>query len=139
MHADRRYIQSFCGRLVYHQPYGSNDRYTLKVSGIIRQISESIVISEDYAEKLGLNYTVNSIYTDTEKADIASGEAIKSVQSKQRIMDLFDTFIELMNTMIFILILGAVILGVVVLYNLGMMVTRKNKKIDMVKALKSAE
>lgn len=45
----------------------------------------------------------------------------KNVSSKQMIMDSFDTFMDLMNTMIFILIAGALLLGVVVLYNLGVM------------------
>ena len=37
------------------------------------------------------------------------------------IIDSFDTFIEMMDMMILILITGAVILGIVVLYNLGVM------------------
>ena len=36
-------------------------------------------------------------------------------------MDSYDTFMELMNSMIWILVFAAVILGVIVLYNLGVM------------------
>ena len=36
-------------------------------------------------------------------------------------MDSFDTFLELMNSMIFVLVGGALVLGIVVLYNLGVM------------------
>ena len=36
-------------------------------------------------------------------------------------MDSFDTFMELMNVMIFLLVVAAVVLGIVVLYNLGVM------------------
>lgn len=102
-------------------PYGSDDEYSLKVAGIIRSVSESIVISQSYAEKTGISYTVDSVYTSTAKTDIATDTAIKSVQSKQSIMDSFDSFIEIMDTMIIILIAGALILGIVVLYNLGVM------------------
>ena len=52
---------------------------------------------------------------------IKADGAIKSVQSKQAIIDSFDSFMEMMNLMIFILILAAVVLGIVVLYNLGVM------------------
>lgn len=102
-------------------PYGSSERYTLTVAGVIRSVSESIVITPEYAEKLHISYAVDSVYTDAAKNEIAADSAIKNVSSKQMIMDSFDTFMDLMNTMIFILIAGALLLGVVVLYNLGVM------------------
>ncbi|MDD3192754.1 MAG: FtsX-like permease family protein [Oscillospiraceae bacterium] len=102
-------------------PYGSDDTYTLKVAGITRSSSENIVISPAYAKSVGISYAIDSVYTDVNKTDIADDAAIKSVQSKQMIMDSFDTFLEIMNLMISILILAAVILGIVVLYNLGVM------------------
>lgn len=102
-------------------PYGSSEKYTLTVAGVIRSVSESIVITPEYAEKLHISYAVDSVYTDAAKNEIAADSAIKNVSSKQMIMDSFDTFMDLMNTMIFILIAGALLLGVVVLYNLGVM------------------
>lgn len=102
-------------------PYGSSDEYTLTVAGVIRSISEGMVITPEYADSIGLSYSPDSVYTLTEKDSIDHVDSIKSIQSKQMIMDSFDTFMELMNTMIVILILGAVLLGVVVLYNLGIM------------------
>lgn len=102
-------------------PYGTDDIYTLKVAGVIRSVSENIVISPQYAQKLGLSFTPDSVYTDTEKTQVASDAAIKSVQSKQMIMDSFDAFTDIMNMMILLLVAGALILGIVVLYNLGVM------------------
>lgn len=109
------------GDTVNISPYGSDDEYTLKISGIIRSVSENIVISPKYAEKLGLDVKADSIYTSTEKADIKAESAIKSVQSKQMIIDSFDTFNEIMNMMVAVLIVAATVLGIVVLYNLGVM------------------
>ena len=109
------------GDTVTISPYGSDDEYTLKISGIIRSVSENIVISQKYAEKLGLDVKADSIYTSTEKADIKAESAIKSVQSKQMIIDSFDTFNEIMNMMVAVLIVAATVLGIVVLYNLGVM------------------
>ena len=102
-------------------PYGSDEKYTLRVAGVVRSVSESVVISAAYAEKLAIPYTVDSVYTAVDKAAIAAEDAIKSVQSKQMIMDSFDSFLEMMNAMIVVLILGALVLGLVVLYNLGVM------------------
>ena len=102
-------------------PYGGDDEYTVKVAGIIRSVSENIVISPEYADKLDISYVMDSVYTQTPKADIKADGAIKSVQSKQAIIDSFDSFMEMMNLMIVILIIAAVVLGIVVLYNLGVM------------------
>lgn len=109
------------GDTVTISPYGSDDEYTLKINGIIRSVSENIVISPKYAEKIGLDVKADSIYTSTGKADIKAESAIKSVQSKQMIIDSFDTFNELMNMMVAVLIVAATVLGIVVLYNLGVM------------------
>lgn len=102
-------------------PYGSDKEYELKIAGLIRSVTESIVISPEYAEKLDIPYNIDSIYTSTEKSDIASDSLIKSVQTKQSIVDSFDTFTEIQNMMIGILVVAALGLGMVVLYNLGVM------------------
>lgn len=91
------------------------------MAGLIRSVSECIVITPAYADTLGISYRPDSVYTDTAKENVAAYHAIKSVQSKQMIMDSFDTFMELMNLMIAILIIAAMLLGVIVLYNLGVM------------------
>ncbi len=102
-------------------PYGTDKKYTLKLNGIIRSTSECVVITEEYADTLDIYYTPDSVYTKTVKKDIKSDAAIKTVQSKQAIMDSFDSFLEIMNSMIFVLVGGALVLGIVVLYNLGVM------------------
>ena len=102
-------------------PYGSDKTYKLKVAGIIRSVSENIVISSDYAKSLDIPFKTDSVYTDTKKADVKSEECISAVQSKQAIIDSFDTFMDIMYMMIAILIIAAAVLGIVVLYNLGIM------------------
>ncbi len=102
-------------------PYGTDKEYKLKVGGITRSVSENIVISEKYADSKGIDYRIDSVYTDTAKKDVKMTGSISSVQSKRAVMDSFDTFMEIMDMMVFILMGGAVILGVVVLYNLGVM------------------
>lgn len=103
-------------------PYGTDKEYTLTVGGIYRSsVTENIVISPEYAEKIGISYTIDSVYTAVEKSDIAADSAVKSVQSKQMIMDSFDSFTDIMDSMILVLVVGGLLLGSVVLYNLGVM------------------
>ena len=102
-------------------PYGTDDNITMKISGIIRSTTKSIVITRSQSEKLGLPYIPDSVYTDLSKEEIPTDDAIKSVQSKSKLMESFDSFMEILYTMIFMFIGGGIILGIVVLYNLGIM------------------
>ena len=109
------------GDYVSVSPFGTNDTYELKIAGIFRSVSENIVISDDYAAAVGIPYTIDSVYTDTEKSKVEQSAAIKSVQSKQMIMDSFEVFLSMMDMMIYLLVGGALLLGIIVLYNLGTM------------------
>ncbi len=102
-------------------PYGSDRSYALRVAGILRSVSKNVVISPAYAAQLELPYTMDSVYTDTVKEEVAADPAIKNVQSRQMIMDSFGTFMEIMDLMIYLLVFGAMLLGLVVLYNRGVM------------------
>ena len=100
-------------------PYDSDAVYTVRIAGIVRSLSESIAMSDTAAEAAGIGYRINTVYTD--RTEIEAGEHILNAQSKKAIMDSFDTFMQLMNVMIFLLVAAAVVLGIVVLYNLGVM------------------
>ena len=103
-------------------PYGSEETYHLTVLGYYRSLfSEGIAISETYAKKLGIDYHIGTIYTDVPSEDIETSSLISGKQDKDTVMASYDTFLELMNLMIGILIIAAAILGMVVLYNLGIM------------------
>ncbi len=102
-------------------PYGSDKKYTLKINSVIRSITENIVVTSDYANSLGIAFDIDSVYTKTEKDAVKLGNGVKSTQSKNDIIESFDTFTEIMNMMIVILVAAALVLGVVVLYNLGVM------------------
>lgn len=110
-------------------PYGTDEKYTLTVKGYNRSMTKSVSISEEYANTILYNgkaltesdaYVIDSIYTMVEKSDI-SDTIIASVQSKQDIIDSFDSFMQILYLAEAVLIIAAVVLGIVVLYNLGTM------------------
>ena len=78
-----------------------------------------IFMTDGFADRTGISYKVSSVFTD--ETDIPDNGHILNKQSKQSIMDSFGTFMDLMNKMIWLLVIAAVILGIVVLYNLGVM------------------
>lgn len=102
-------------------PFGQDKTYTLKVAGIGRSVSENITITPAYAKKLGISFRPDSVYTTTAKKDIETSKAIKSIQAKSKIIDSFDTFMEIMQMSVTLLVAAAMLLGLIVLYNLGVM------------------
>ena len=102
--------------------YGSKDTYKAKVIGYNRSVmTESVTMSDRLADKLGLDYSISSIYTDLKTDEIKSNDLISGKQDKAQLMETFNSFVQIMDSMVIILVVAAVILGVVVLYNLGIM------------------
>ncbi len=100
-------------------PYGTSDNFTVKINGILRSMVKNIVITDALADNLSVSYKIGTIYTNS--TDIEKVFPISGVQTKADVIKSFDTFISLMKTMVALLIVAAVILGIVVLYNLGVM------------------
>ena len=100
-------------------PYGTDEHYTVRVAGICKCLAECVMMTRDYADREGIPYTVSAVFTD--ETEIGASPYILNTQNKQAIMDSFITFIDLMDKMIWLLVIAAVALGIVVLYNLGVM------------------
>lgn len=144
------------GDIIEISPYGSEKTYKVRVAGYLRSVlSETIVMTHAYADSAGLEYHISSIYTDKAAREIESSSQIADKQEKQTIMDTYDSFMDIMNIMVLIatladeyelkLSLGVLTYSVSLLVTFGVslavsfMVARKNKKIDMVEALKGTE
>lgn len=110
------------GDCIEFSPYGSEETYRVKVAGYIRSVmAECMVMTEVYAESEGIPYHISSVFTDEAVENIEKSPIISSVQDKNTIMESYDGFMDIMNLMVFVLVLAAVVLGIVVLYNLGVM------------------
>ena len=107
------------GDEITFSPYGTDESYTVPVAGIYKCLGESVMMTRALAEKTGIGYTIGAVFTDA--AEIEANSRILNTQSKQAIMDSFVTFVDLMDKMIWLLVVAAVALGIVVLYNLGVM------------------
>lgn len=110
------------GDVIEISPYGSEETYQVRVAGYLRSLmTESVVMTESYADSVGISYHIGSIFTDEASEKIENSSLIAGKQDKVTIMDSYDSFMEIMNVMVLIFVLAAIVLGVVVLYNLGVM------------------
>ena len=110
------------GEYIEFSPYGSDETYRVKVVGYNRSImTESVTMTAALADSLGIKYGVSAVYTEKLSNEIPSSDIISGKQDKRQLMDSFGSFVQIMDGMVIILVIAAVILGIVVLYNLGVM------------------
>lgn len=99
---------------------GSDDWIECKVTNIHGEpLSQGIILSADELEDLGLNFTPTSIITD-EPVD-EDYDSIKSVSTLNQMKNNWDEMIGSVMMMVSILIFFAILLAIVVLYNLGIL------------------
>lgn len=109
------------GDKVKISPYGTDETYELTVAAVIRSVTEGIILSDSYADTVGITYHFDSVYTDTSGSEVAPSPTVSSTQSKEDIVASFDSMTSLMDLMIALLAFAAALLGAIVLYNLGVM------------------
>ena len=110
------------GDTISFSPYGSEETYQARVAGYIRSsMVECIAMTADYADSLDIPYTINAIYTDVPQADVAASSQVSGTQDQKTLMDSYDSFMDIMQAMVLLLVVAAVVLGIVVLYTLGVM------------------
>lgn len=99
---------------------GSDDWVECKVTNIHGEpLSQGIILYSDELENLGLNFTPTSIITD-QHVD-KDYDSIKSVSTLTQMKNNWDEMIGSVMMMVSILIFFAVLLAMVVLYNLGIL------------------
>lgn len=110
------------GDTLEFSPYGSEQTYVVKVVGILRSFqTENVVMTSTYAQSEGIPYKISTAFVNVSPNEIEVAEFISGTQTKTAVMDSYESFMEILNTMVLIFVLAAVVLGVVVLYNLGVM------------------
>lgn len=110
------------GDTITFSPYGSEKSYQVRVAGYIRSsMVESIVMTAACADSLGIPYTVSAIYTDVPQVDVPASALVSGTQDQRTLMESYDSFMDIMQAMVLLLVVAAVVLGIVVLYTLGVM------------------
>ncbi len=102
--------------------FGSDTKYELRLTGQLRTLTKGVVMSKKYADEKGIDYKINQVFTNVKKDNVSEySDYISTTKSRNDIIKSFDSFMEVMYLMIGALIVLSIILGIVVLYNLGTM------------------
>lgn len=102
--------------------YGDSIYYESKIVGFNKDPqNQNITITREYLESLGIKYIPDSIYTNQ---DLENNKEIKNVEIVQDIESLEDSIrqmLSMMQEMIVIIIVFAILLGAVIIYNMGIL------------------
>lgn len=101
---------------------GNNKYYTSKIVGFNKDPqNQNVTMTRKYLESLDIEYKPDSLYTNvdlSENKDIAGVTVISNIDKLKEGMD---EMLETMKTMLVLIIVIAIILGSVIIYNLGIL------------------
>lgn len=101
--------------------YGEDKYYEDKVYCIVNSpIEQGIFITKKHLDKFSMDYVPTTIYTNENVADIKD-ECIKSITSVNDLKKQNNKALESFRLIINVMVIAAIALGLVVLYNLGML------------------
>ena len=102
--------------------YGDNTYYTSKIVGFNKDPqNQNISMTRKYLESLGLEYKPDALYTNN---DLSKTKEIKNIETIQDINSLKEGMtgmLSMMKTMLIMIISIAILLGGIIIYNLGIL------------------
>lgn len=102
--------------------YGSDTYYTSKIVGLNKDPqNQNISATRKYLESLGINYTPDSIYTNKDLKDVSNIKNVTVIQDKDALKESMDSMLSMMKTMLALIIGIAAVLGIIIIYNLGIL------------------
>lgn len=102
--------------------YGNKTYYKSKIIGFNKDPqSQNVTMTRKYMESLGLKYKADSLYTDYDLAGVKELKNVESVQDIDALKDGVTSMLSMMRKMIMLVIFFAILLGVIIIYNMGIL------------------
>lgn len=110
------------GDEIYWHIYGSKDYYKSKIVGFYKDPqNQNFSVSRAYLEKLGLKYVPDSIYTNQDLSKTKDIPHVELVQDIAALKSNLQDMLAMTKEMIGIIIGLAIVLGAIIIYNLGIL------------------
>lgn len=102
--------------------YGDNKYYTSKIIGFNKDPqNQNVTMTRKYLESLGVEYKPDSLYTNQDLNDVKEIENVELIQDKNALKDGMENMLQTMRKMIILIIVIAILLGAIIIYNLGIL------------------
>lgn len=83
--------------------------------------NQNIKMTKKYLESLGIIYRPDSVYTNQNLKDVKDIDGVEVIQDKAALRSGMNNMLNTMQTMIILLIVIAALLGIIIIYNLGVL------------------
>lgn len=102
--------------------YGDSEYYTSKIVGFNKDPqNQNITMTREYLESLNIKYTPDAIYTNEDLKEQKEIEGVEVVQNIDSLKNGMNNMLSMMKTMLVMIIGVAILLGSVIIYNLGIL------------------
>lgn len=102
--------------------YGDKNYYESKIVGLYKDPQvQGLTATKEYIESLGINYKPDSVYTNTNLNKIKAIKGVDTIQSVISLKKSISNMLSMMRKMIIIIIIFAILLGVVIIYNMSIL------------------
>lgn len=102
--------------------FGNSKWYNVKIIGFNRDPqNQQLNCTRSFYESLGLDYRADTIYTNSDLSGVKSLDGVSSIQSIDSLEKGMNSMLDTTKSMISILIAVSCLLGVVIIYNLGVL------------------
>lgn len=102
--------------------YGDKTYYETKIVGFYKDPqSQNLTMTKSYMESLGLKYKADSLYTNSNMKNINEIKNVESIQDISALRSGMESMLSMTKTMISLITMFAILLGVVIIYNMGIL------------------
>ena len=101
---------------------GNNKYYTSKIVGFNKDPqNQNVTMTRKYLESLDIEYKPDSLYTNVDLSGNKDIEGVTVISNIDKLKEGMDGMLQTMKTMIVLIIVIAIVLGSVIIYNLGIL------------------
>lgn len=102
--------------------YGDKNYYKSQIIGFNRDPqNQNITATRQYIESLNIKYKPDSLYTNADLKDTKELEGVGLIQNIDGLKESMQSMLSMMKSMIMLIICFAILLGAVIIYNMGIL------------------
>lgn len=102
--------------------YGVNKYYESKIVGLTKDPQvQNLTMTKEYLESLDIDYKPDSLYTNTDLKGVKDIKNVSLVQDINELKNSLKSMLSMMKSMIMLIIVFAVGLGAIIIYNMGIL------------------
>ena len=108
--------------------YGDSTYYESKIIGFNKDPqNQNLTMTKEYMESLGLKYIPDSLYTNYNLKNIKEIDGVSLIQDIASLKTSMESMLSTMKSMITLIICFAILLGAIIIYNMGILSYSENQ------------